>query len=193
MQPLQKWSVTRPPTAPWTATTPPTAPWTQAFLANHLRVIYGEESSLLHLYVDAAVDYAQEALGMSLGAQEITAVFNDADAGPGTTLRLPRGPVRSITSVTDAAGAPVTGSVLERVACGDRLRLTASVVFPLTVVYEAGFPTEADIPASIRLAVLQHVATLYENRESVSEKGMTPVPHSLEAFYRLKSRNPRVA
>jgi len=32
------------------------------------------------------------------------------------------------------------------------------------------------------------VATLWENRESITDKSKTIIPHSLEDFYRLKRR-----
>jgi hypothetical protein len=101
---------------------------------------------------------------------------------------LPRGPVSAVTSVLDGAGNAVTGYVLERTAIGDRLRLTGSDSYPLTVTYTAGYANQAAIPASIRVAIMAHVGTLNANRASANAGGAKVVPHSLEAFYKIKAR-----
>ena len=113
----------------------------------------------------------------------------------GRTLPLRRAPPRpgsAVTSVTDGNGNAVTACRLERTPTGDRLRFTGAATFPLTVVYEAGFASAAAVPAAIRVAILTHTATLYENRESVAPRAMAVVPHSLEHFYRLRTRRPGV-
>jgi hypothetical protein len=71
----------------------------------------------------------------------------------------------------------------------DVITINESVTYPVTVVYRAGYSSASAIPADIRLAIRQHVATLYEHRESISDLSLTPVPHSLESFYRLKRRS----
>jgi hypothetical protein len=110
--------------------------------------------------------------------------------GRSPLLRLPRGPVQSITSVTDANGHVLAGTAyaLERRGHQDQMRLNVAAVFPLTVVYVAGYGAASDVPALIRQGLLCHVGTLYENRESVAVGTMAPVPHSLADFYRLRSR-----
>ena len=108
--------------------------------------------------------------------------------GRSAVIPLLRGPVRSIASVTNANGTAVTQFNLERTPAGDRLRLRATLNYPITVVYVAGYAQASDIPAGIAMAILAHVGTLYKFRESVSDKSVLAVPHSLENFYRLKSR-----
>jgi hypothetical protein len=111
--------------------------------------------------------------------------------GTGRTPFLPlrRGPVAAVVSVTDANGRSITGYVLEASGRADRLRFNVALVYPVTVVYTAGGATAADVPAAVKLAILCHVATLYENRESVTTQGgMKGVPHSLEMFYRTRRR-----
>lgn len=102
-------------------------------------------------------------------------------------VRLYRGPVQSIVSIVDATGATLE-YVLERTPRGDRVRFTGTALYPVKVVYVAGYANQAAIPASIRVAIMAHVATLYANRESANAGGAKAVPHSLEDFYRLKSR-----
>ena len=110
-------------------------------------------------------------------------------AGRSLSVKLPRGPVSAVVSVADANGAAVAGCELERTPAGDRLRLTRAVTaYPFVVTYTAGHASAAAIPATIRVAIRAHVGTLYERRESVSQKAAVAVPHSLESFYRLKRR-----
>jgi uncharacterized phiE125 gp8 family phage protein len=194
----------------WTVTTPPAArPVEWATFKAHARLTGDDEQELGELYLDAAADYAAEAMGCSLMAQTITATFYT-----GEPVILPRGPVIQIVSVTDARsivldddgnevtdedGNTVTdddGHALTynrwKVGHSDRLRINGPFVTPLIVEYTAGYPTADAIPASIRQGILVHAATLYEQRESVSDRTKTPVPHSLADFYRLKSRHPGV-
>lgn len=192
----------------WVTTAPSARPVEWADAKAHLRLDTDDEQSYVEMLIDAATDYAQDALATSLMPQVITATFdlNDFRAGaewcgpagvaspylgPGlaTAALLPRGPVRSVTSAADGNALTFTGWALGRVTGGDLIRLTANVrAYPLTVVYAAGYPAAANIPSGVRLAILMHVGSLYENRESVAQGQRVVVPHNLEAFYRLKSR-----
>lgn len=197
--PLLKWEVTTAPTA---------TPVTYAEAKAHLRI---EDSLAEEAYVttliQAATDFAQDSLATSLMPQTITAVFNAEDLQPapptrdslaygspgrGSVIVLPRGPVSSIVSATDHNGTGVSAE-LERTHTGDRLRLTGSPTFPITIEYTAGYANAAAIPASIKLALLAHVGTLYAHREHVAGKELKTVPGSLADFYRLKSRRSMVA
>jgi uncharacterized phiE125 gp8 family phage protein len=183
----------------YTVTTGPTGrPVDWATFKAHARLDSDDEQTIGETYLDAAADYAADALGGSLMAQTITAVYYAEDVPHPSpfhvvtcrpTLPLPRGPVTAVTSVTDADGTAVTAYDLVRIGHSDRLRINVGWKAPLTVVYTAGYANAAAVPAAIRAAILMHAATLYENRESVSDRTKTPVPHSLADFYRLKSRN----
>lgn len=123
-----------------------------------------------------------------LGSPLATPVTTWGTYGRSPVVRLPRGPVSAIVSVIDGKNANITGTNLERTPAGDRLRFNGPLAYPVVVTYTAGFPDAPSIPAGIRVAILTHVGTLYENRESVSTGAPKVVPHSLEDFYRLKSR-----
>jgi uncharacterized phiE125 gp8 family phage protein len=161
--------------------------WAEA--KKHLRLDSDDEKSYVESLIDAATEYAEERLSTTLLERSRTQIFYDAEP----LIPLPRGPLVSITSVTDADDNEITNYELSRVGHSDRMTITGSFKAPLTIVYRAGYASAAAIPASIRLAILQHVATLFENRESVSDKTKLPVPHSLEDFYKLKSRGSKVA
>jgi uncharacterized phiE125 gp8 family phage protein len=164
-------------------------PVTWADAKRHLRLDGDGEAAYVTSLIAAATDYAESEMACTLTARNQTAVLYEAWGNP-VGHPLPYGPLLSVQSVTDADDAAVSadGYVLTRVGHTDRIRFTGSPAYPVTVVYRAGYATAEQVPASVRTAILMHVATLYENRETVSETGRTPVPHTLEAFYRLKAR-----
>lgn len=110
--------------------------------------------------------------------------------GRAPVVKLTRGPVVAISGITDAAGNTLATTTyrLERTPAGDRVRLLASLNYPVIVTYTTGYASAAAIPAGIRQAILCHVGSLYQQRASTSERPVGVVPHSLDAFYRLKSR-----
>lgn len=180
----------------WSVTTPPAArPVTTTLALAHLR-LNASECEYVETLIDAATAHAEEVTQSSIITQTITAVFNVDDAARGfanavadaeiltnvrtPSLKLPRGPVASITSVTGASGV-ISPSLytLERIGNADQVRIVAGYNLPLTIVYVAGRSVDA-VPASLKVAILTHVAALYENRETIGDK-------NLEAFYRYRS------
>lgn len=154
----------------------------------HLRLFDDTDQTYVESLIDAAADFAESRMGCTLMQRTRTHVIYD-----GQRLELPYGPVASITTITDDNDAPITATI-ETLGNMQRLNIsTAGYAFPLTVTYVAGYASRSSIPAAIRLAILQHVATLYENRESVSDRAKMSVPHTLESFYRYKSRLSGVA
>lgn len=170
----EKWYISAPPAE---------RPVTFLDVTTHLRLGETEGVSYVERLIDAATDYAQDRTALALMAQTITATFYD-----GEQILLPRGPLIEIDSVTDAGGNEVTAYDLRHVGRSTFILPAGAPARPLVVVYQAGHATAAEIPASVRLALLCHIGTLYENRESTGEKPRTPVPHSLDDFYRLKGR-----
>lgn len=170
--------------AKWSVTTAPSSDpvsWLEA--KSHLRLDIDTEQSYVETLIKAATDYAQDAMSMALMRQTITANFY-----AGEPLILPRTPLMEIQSVTDAGGNAVEWEIRHD---GHRTELLpkSSASYPIQVVYVAGHATAEEIPASIRLAILQHVATMHANRESIADRTKTVVPHSLADFYRLKRRS----
>jgi uncharacterized phiE125 gp8 family phage protein len=183
-----KWTATRP-------TTPPLVTFPQ--MQAQLRIDGVDEQDYITDLIDAATEHAENALATSLIRRNITATFYDENASihntnfnqNGTRLYLPHGPVASVTTVTDTNGNALT---YRFGASGHAEYITitsVSYTYPITVVYVAGYgTTAATVPADIRMAIRTHVASLWSNRESISEKAMVPVPHSLEQFYQLRRR-----
>jgi uncharacterized phiE125 gp8 family phage protein len=133
----------------------------------------------------AATDYAENSLSASLLTRTVTATFFLGDK-----IILPRGPVQSITTVTDNGNTLSTTQFLwTRVGNTDLMAVPNGWQGPLVVVYQSGFGDDpTTVPGDIRQAIRVHVGTMYENRESVSDKTMVVVPHSLELFYQKRNR-----
>lgn len=174
-------------TSKWSVVTPPTALVVLAEdAAEHLRLgsLAPGPLARLSLMVEAATDYAQDRMSMALMQQTILARFY-----AGERVILPRGPVIEIVSITDREEIAVTDYELKHYGHVAEVLVKRHGGYPLSVTYAAGHASAAAIPAAIRVAIMTHVGTLYENRESVNDKGKLPVPHSLDDFYRLKSRS----
>jgi hypothetical protein len=84
----------------WTVTTAPSSsPVTVNEVATHCRLEEGYDSAYLQGLIDAATEHSQEAMGCSLMARTITAIFYD-----GEKINLPHGPLISISSITADGG-----------------------------------------------------------------------------------------
>ena len=196
----------------WTQSQPiPAGIWTTAQIAYHLRLDpdlanSSDEQAYLTDLQNTAVEAAEELMGCSLLTRTVTAEYFGPNAGFSfgygwsqtyynnhrNRLRLPRGPVQSITSASDANGVISSGKyTLGADGVRDYIELDLGWTQPLTVVYVAGWGSSvSQVPADIRQAIRLHVATLYENRESIGVgKSSDAIPQSLADFYRSKSRN----
>lgn len=171
-------------TGKWIVTVPPTAdtyPVTIADVQTHLRL---PNTTGVAIILQGATDYAEDALSMALLPRTILATFYS-----GERLILPRGPLLEIVSIKDANDTSVTAYKIKHQGHTAEIIPDAGIIYPASITYRAGYATAADIPASIRLGILAHCGTHYENRESTSDKSKQAVPHSLADFYRLKSHN----
>ena len=188
----------------WAVTVPPTARLvTPNQLRSHARLDYdvagvaGDSDENLGLMIDAATAYAEGRLNAVLMPRTIRAVFY-----AGERLDLPIGPVIQVLSVASQLAAGETTIVtspftFQNYGWTVRVLPTGLLRYPILVDYTAGYQAIGSaapaVPADIRLAILMHAASLYLNRESISDKAMLPVPHSLDAFYDRKSRQTGVA
>ena len=172
----------------WSITTPPAERIIDfASMKAHLRLDdAGERDYVLEL-IDAATEYAQQAMETTLLLSGLTATYYTSEA----ILPLPRGPVVSVASVIDRDDYTLedgTDYEVQRVGNEDRLVMLRSYTPPLVIAYTAGHAQPQDVPADIRQAIRCHVATLYAYRESVSATPLAAVPDQLAAFYARHSR-----
>ena len=100
-------------------------------------------------------------------------------------LRLPRGPVSSVQSVTDLNGVTVDPTTYHLRRVGDTDYLHGWNLSGLTTVtYTAGYgPAAADVPQDVRTGILLHVAHLWENRSASTTRPQSHIALGLDAIY----------
>lgn len=191
--------ISRPPVL---ITAPAALPVALADAKQHLRVDHDDENSLITTYIEAAtahLDGYSGVLGRALISQEWRQDFD----GFCRVLRLPLPNVSAVTvTYDDANGVEQTVDSGSFRIMADHLSayVAASLdtVWPFArldagsvrVTFTAGYGDEpADVPASLRSAILLMVGDLYENRATVSERGsgridMSTTVNALIAPYR---------
>ncbi|MGQ3041108.1 MAG: head-tail connector protein [Brevundimonas sp.] len=172
--------------APVRTVAPAQTPVTLAEAKAHCRVDHSDEDSLITSLIGAAVAELDGWAG-SLGRCLVTQTWaQDFDGFP-LRLRLPL-PAATIVSVTyvDTDGSAQTLAEdryeLRRDALGSFVEPAFSYSWPavraqsasVTVTFTAG-ASAADVPASIKTAILLRVADLYQNREAVGAE-LKPSP-----------------
>lgn len=160
----------------------------------HLRVTSSDDDALIGALIQAATDWLDGWCGI-LGRALVTQTWRvDLCAFPACRwLRLPLGPVQSITSVvySDAADDEQTLDAasysLHVEASGPVILFSRDAVWPSTyrrpdavrVTLVAGYGDAADVPAPIKTAILLMVGDLYASsagairRETVEGVGST--------------------
>jgi uncharacterized phiE125 gp8 family phage protein len=158
----------------------------------HCRVDHDDEDAYLSALIEAAtghLDGYSGVLGRALLPQTWRQDFEDF----GDVMRLPVGPVQSITSVIyqDTSGADQTLAnteyVLLRDDFGDYVTLAANKSWPsvgeradaVKITYLAG---SAGIPTAIKHAALLLVGHWFANREAVSSGSMMATPMAVDAL-----------
>jgi uncharacterized phiE125 gp8 family phage protein len=148
----------------------------------HLRVSGTDEDTLIQTYIDAAVSALDGWSGI-LGRCLITQTWaQDLDDFPAEDdLRLPFPDVQSVTVTYQSGGAQTfTAFRLAQDGLGSKLVLNDGATWPdpddrpdaVTVEMVVGYGgASTDIPSALRVAILMHVAQMYDHR-SVGGDGM---------------------
>ncbi|MGN6548287.1 MAG: head-tail connector protein [Pararhizobium sp.] len=157
---------------------PSAAPVTLAEAKAHLRVETGDEDALIASLLTAATDHVEVETGLALMSQGWRLCLDDWPRDG--IVRLRRTPVRSVDTVTvyDADGVAadldVSGAVLDGHGRPARLCLPPALrpgrtLNGIEIDFTAGFgETSADVPETLKRAILLHVAHLYEFRGAVA-------------------------
>lgn len=171
----------------WTVTSPPaTEPISVSEAQTHARTDSdSDDFSRAEQAIRTVRSTAETEGQISLITQTITAVVYSSNelerVHCAALLRLPRGPVTSIASITDGNSTTVSASdyELQRYGLHDYVHLKKAPKFPLTIVYIAGYgATAADIPPILKGIMLAHFTFLYENRSADVD------PSALDRIYR---------
>lgn len=181
--------------APVRTVAPTDTPVSLTEVKAHCRVDGSESDTVLTAYLAAAVDHLDGYAGI-LGRALVTQTWRQDYCGFAPKLRLPLGPVASITSVTyfDADGVSQTlaDTVYTTLADsrGAYLALKPDQVWPSTyrradavsVTFVAGTSAVA-VPAAIKAALLLLVSHWNENREAVVTGTIaTALPFAVDAL-----------
>lgn len=167
--------------------TPPVAsPVTLEEAKEHLRVDHDDENTLIQGLIGAAVAHIDGYEGI-LGRAIMPQTWSQEYDGFCGDMVLPFGPVQSVSSV-GYDGETFTDYRLLKDGRGPFLRVSTgsswpSASGPVTVEYVAGAD---EAPAPIKAAILLHIGTLYEYRETMVENvNLSPAYEALIAPYRV--------
>ena len=167
--------------SPVLVTAPTAQPISLADAKLHLRVDGEDEDGLIQAQIEAATAYLDGYTGI-LGRCLMPQTWSQEYEVANGDLVLPLGPVASVTSVTGS----FTGYRLLKDGRGHFLRLNDGAAWPdgaVTVQFVAGADT---VPSPIKAAILLHIGTLYENRETMAERvSPTRAFEALIAPYRV--------
>lgn len=179
--------------SPIRTSAPATTPVSLTEVKAHCRVDDTSSDAVLTALLNAAVDHLDGWTGI-LGRALVTQTWRQDFASFGC-LRLPLGPVASISEVTyfDADNAEQTLSTdvytLRSDAIGTYVDLKPSQSWPSTyaradavsVTYVAG-TAAADVPAAIKAAIMLLVSHWNEHREAAIEGGVSELPMGVAAL-----------
>lgn len=180
-------------------TAPAANPVDSATVKLHLRVIGTSEDALIDLYTNAAISALEKTIEGALITQTWD-FYLDSFASERIDITLP--PLQSVTSIKylDANGAQQTLSNTRYtvdtaskpggvVVDSDGWPVTYDTVNAVIIRFVAGFGSAADVPASLRSALLLHIGDLYENRQTGSERQVfnNPAYDLLTYPYRILS------
>lgn len=143
----------------------------------HLRVDSGDDDTLIAGLIEAATAHLDGYSG-TLGRCIMTQTWSQEYERPVGDLVLPLGPVQS------AAIVGFSDFTVKQDGRGYFLRLNDGASWPEEVLVE--FVAGSDeAPAPLKAAILLHIGTLYENRETVADKWTpTRAYEALTAPYR---------
>ncbi len=166
----------------WQVTTPPASePVAYGEAKAQARIMDDAERPWIEkIAIPAARATCEQECNLSLITQTITATAYDHHDAHHSVIRLPRGPVQSITSVTDFNGTVDPSQYsLERFGLNDFVKFTSDRKYPVVITYVAGYGnTPASVPPHIRAMILAHVSFLYDNR------GADVQPTAIDRLYR---------
>ncbi len=166
-------------------TLPAVEPLTLGEIRAHLKLDTEDEDALLSALAIVAREHLERETGLVLAARDFRFCLDDWPADG--IVKIPRGPVRAISLVTvyDGEGEPqvvdLAGHLLDGVARPARLWLPAPpepgrAMNGIEIEFSAGFgESGADVPETLRRAMLLHVAAMFATRGVVGPEAQPAV------------------
>lgn len=175
------------------ATAPTVEPVSLVEAKAHLRVTHNTDDQYIKTLISAARMHAEEVTRRCFVTQTLTLTY---DSFPAWTIRFPRNPVQSITSIAyldnngnsqtlNAANYRLDAQTLPaRVTpiYGETWPTTYPTTAAVTVTFVAGYGLSTTVPDPIKQAILLTVGTYYDSvRENVVLEGSpVEVPQSAQ-------------
>lgn len=178
-------------------TQPAEEPITLEEAKTHLRVWCDADDDYITALITAARIYAERFQRRSYITQTLELRM---DGFPCYLIDLPRPPAISATSIKyiDSNGDTQTldaakyttdfNSYVARVvpAYNETWPTTRFVIDSVTIEYVAGYGDAADVPETIKQAMLLLIGVWYENREAVTDTAMTEIPFTVSALLNME-------
>ena len=194
-------------------TAPTAEPVSLQEIKQYMRIEDSTDERLLKPFIVTARSFAEEHLGRSLMPQTLTLFIDAYDdtndplwegtrTGPylnyyKSYIQLPKPPAVSVTSVSTFDDADNETTMASSRYFVDSSREPARVVlrtgetFPtalrvanaIKVVYVAGYTNAYAVPEPIKMAMMQHIAYMYEHRGDMYD-GAVSMPPMIKTLYR---------
>ncbi len=180
-------------------TAPEEFPVTLTEAKAHLRIDHTYEDTLITALIEAATIYAEKFTGRALIDQTLDVYLDEFPVG---ALEIPKPPLISVTGLfyTNSGGSEIefTDFDVDDASEPARLYLPMSGTWPtpstapnsVRIRVRAGYidatvsPAEANVPPSIKAAILLYIGALYENREAVGANNQAVLPWGAEQLLR---------
>tara|TARA_R110000824_G_scaffold285916_2_gene474034 strand:+ start:949 stop:1527 length:579 start_codon:yes stop_codon:yes gene_type:complete len=164
-----------------------------------LRISHTDEDDALKRYMAAAERQASTWCHASMAQTTLKLTIEDFNTnkdsrGNYAGVELPRGPVSSVTDITDGTTTVTTGLVLDnrmpqRLTLPDSLQGNGDV--EIVVEYVAGYASWTAMPGQIQHLLLLAMAQMYTQRQPVVGGGsVSDVPWTLSAAIAGSQREP---
>ena len=147
----------------------------------HIRVDQSDEDTLMAMIITAARQHAEQITARSFMTQKWAYILDGFYDGSGQTIRLEKGPVNSVDSITyiDMAGVlqtmPPTDYAVDYTGPLTRITPKFGKIWPITlpqmatviINFTAGYGDATQVPEGLKSWIKLRCGTLYENREDV--------------------------
>ena len=163
-----------------------------------LRITHTDEDDALKRYMAVAERNASTWCHASMSQTTLKLTVKDFNTnkdsrGKYTGVELPRGPVSSVTSITDGTTTVTTGLVLDdrmpqRLTLPDSLQGNGDA--DIVVEYVAGYASLDAMPPQIQNLLLLTMAHIYTQRQPVVAGSISSVPWTLSAAIAGSQREP---
>ncbi|MEM9421178.1 MAG: head-tail connector protein [Pseudomonadota bacterium] len=175
----------------FTLITPPAVePISLSDLKSALRVDHSDDDTIIIQIAETARAFIERRLDMAFLRQTWSFTLDHIPHG-GVTLRPRR--LIDVTSVSVKYGDGVANTLADSKWClfrRDPAHITVDApqsegeepLTELQILFNAGFPSVADIPAELLRALYMLTAHYYEEREAFRNQRYVPVPYGVEAI-----------